>query len=318
MKLHQCILVFCWLLFSGWISAQPQAEGTPRILIQASEENVWTNPTWSPDGEKIAYSSANFNGIWIADKNGSNPVNITNDTGAGFGFAWSGDSKSILARPSIFENRRRFHQVKVYHIEDQSEKVILEKTRSLNGLPAWTEGDSKVVMVIGEEVLTSKSGKSTPASLSTVEEKDNLQINSILYSARPIKKGDDVFSIFEGKILFNKSFSPNEQKMIFQVGGKGQFVSNPDGSDLKNLGFGEQGTWMPDSRYIISTFVEDDHHNITSAQLKAINIKTGETYDLLNDTSILALNPNISPDGKQLLFSDGKTGSIYLLTLGIK
>ncbi len=318
MKSHQCLLVFCALLFSGWISAQPMASGTPKVLIPGSEENIWTNPTWSPDGKMIAYSSANFNGIWIADENGLNSVKITGDTGAGFGYSWSADSKSLLARPSIFENRRRFHQVKIYHIEDQSEKVILEKTRALNGLPAWTQGDSKVVMVIGDDVLMTKSGKPIPENPTVLDEKENLRFNSILYSARPIKKGDDPFNIFEGKILFNKSFSPDGKKMIFQVGGKGQFVSDPDGSNLKNLGFGEQGTWMPDGRYIISTFVEDDHHNITAAQLKSIDIGTGETYDLLVDEGIIPLNPCVSPEGKQLLFNDGKTGSIYLLSLGIK
>ena len=49
--------------------AQPRSASEPTLLIKSSQGLM--APVWSPSGDKIAVTSDNYDGIWIADADGS-------------------------------------------------------------------------------------------------------------------------------------------------------------------------------------------------------------------------------------------------------
>jgi Tol biopolymer transport system component len=61
-----------------------------------------TNPTWSPDGQGLAFQSSDPNGadIYVMDRNGNNARRLTTDPGFDGDPAWSPDGRQIAFRSS--------------------------------------------------------------------------------------------------------------------------------------------------------------------------------------------------------------------------
>ncbi len=298
---------------SAHLVAQPKAASEPGVLI-SEEGQFFVNAAWSPDGETLAFSSANFNGIWLADASGTNIRLLTADEAAGFGFSWSPDGKHILARTAVTENRRRFHQVKVYDVENASYVILQEKTRQLKGLPVFTPDGSQVAMIMDNN-LELKSVGQKPAFRAANDASVVYPVDHKMISTQLASRQSKEVANFEGRFIFNPRLSPDGKKVVFQVQGKGLYVVNTDGSGLTHLGHGEYASWMPKSDYVVVSMVEDNGHVITGGELYAINVNTGESHHLTAHTEITALKPAVSPDGQRVAFDNPDDGNIYIMEL---
>ncbi|WP_167608718.1 TolB family protein [Maribellus sediminis] len=301
-------------LFAAMIdlsNAQPVQGTTPRKII-SGENQFFMRPQWSPDGTKIAFTAEKNQGIWISNAKGNKLTQITDDNEAGFGFSWSADSKSILARPVVQVDDQRFHQVKAYDIESGEDRIIVENTRKLQSLPVWSNHDASIAFLMNNAVETRNSGKTQVKSAS----KDTPKAMALGNALKTTAGSETIeFDQFKDRYIFNVKTSPNGQKMVFQVNGLGLFACNADGTELKSLGHSEQASWMPDNRYIVTTKVADNGVAITAAELMLIDTESGSEFPLLSDADYIALNPSVSPDGAKLVFENVKDGAIYLMPL---
>ena len=307
------LLAALFFMMQSSLFAQPQAAGEPFVLISSPSHN-FMNAMWSPDGKTIAFSSDNFNGIWLADADGQNIRQLTDDGAVGFGYAWSPDGNFILGRPAVYENRRRYHQVKIYDVHTFQGEVLMDNTRDIYGLPAWSPDGSQVAVV--------RDGKiefSTSEQLQKSNEEPSLNviyaINGKLFNINQVTRSDVEITAFEGRTIFNVRISPDQSKVAFQVQGKGLYVLNTDGSGLQHLGHGEHASWLPGNDYIVVTMVEDDGHYITGGELYAINVATGESHYLTGHTQVVALKPAVSPCGRWVAFDNPNDGNIYMMEL---
>ncbi|MCK5787499.1 MAG: PD40 domain-containing protein [Chlamydiia bacterium] len=279
--------------------------------IISSDEMIYMNANWSPDGEKIAFTSEKNRGLWVSDGEGENARMITSDISAGFSYKWSSDSKTILARPVIVDNNKRYSQIATYSVNENKKTILIDKTRNIKSLPVWIDGDTRVAVLTKDGVEKISSGKTLSKKNATIDKTELL--------GRNIVKTDKSISInndkFEGRYIFNLVQSPNGSKVVFQVNGLGLFVSNADGSELKNLGYCEQASWMPDNKNIVVTNVQDDGEVVTAGEIEVVNVITGKKTLLLSDKKYIALNPSVSPDGKKILFDNTNDGSIYLFEI---
>ena len=291
-------------------TAQLKIDGAPTVLVEGGF--VKTSPQWSPKGDKIALSTLNYEGIWVADANGKNLEKITADPGSGYKLSWSEDGKTILARTSPRVEKRVFHEVKTYNVADKSEKILLAKTRELKGIPAWSNDNSNIVYKVDTKQEKVSTGKIALKSAKQESEAQAL-VKNIQENPANIARLISGFKDLEGAILFNAQAS-STNKVVFEAGGKGLFISDGDGSNLKHLGRGNMPTWTPDGKYVIVSITEDDGEVITRGELNAIDIETG-TYQKLTDDSVIALRPSVSPDGKKIAFEELQSGDIYVLKL---
>lgn len=301
------------LLFTLVNYAQPVPTGVPELLIGSNGQN-FINAVWSPDGQTIAFSSDNYNGIYLADRNGENREVLTDDPAVGFGFSWSPAGDFILGRAAEFENRRRYHLVKIYNTKTREEEILVDKTRELQALPLWTPDGSEVAMVLDNK-LTFQSSPKLTAQKTQKPQQVIYTLNGKLLNASLVVARNVEISAFEGRTIFNVEVSPNGEKVVFQVRGKGLHVINADGTGLKQIGYGERASWMPDNRFVVVSLVEDDGHVITGGELFAVDVSTGEYHPLTTHTNLTALKPDVSPDGKYVLFDNPDDGNIYMMEL---
>jgi len=313
MKMKKMML-FLGLLAVTFVfsNAQPVQGTNPRKII-SDENQIYMRPQWSPDGTRIAFTSEKNRGIYLSNAKGKDIIKITDDSEAGFGYSWSADSKTILGRPVVVENGQRFHQIKTYDTETMEAKTIVGNTRELQGLPTWSNNGAEIAFMRNNIVEVRSSGKiqfksalkETPRFIAFG---NTLKIVS--ESSKPIE-----FERFKDRYIFNIKNSPNGEKVVFQVNGMGMYICNADGSGLKSLGFAEQASWMPDSRYVVTSKVTDNGIAITSGEIVLIDTETGTAFSLLADSGYTALNPSVSPDGKSVVFENVKDGAIYLMPL---
>jgi len=275
------------------------------------------NAHWSPDGQSIAFSADNHQGIWLADADGSNIRQLTADQGAGFGFSWSPCGHFILGRAATFRLWRRFNQVKIYDVQNMEYDVLVKDTRALRSLPLWTPGGSQVAMVLGDRLELKSSER-----LRSVESDPDAETGHIVYFLEGTLISTDMdtktsreIASFDGRTVFNISMSPCGRKVAFQVGGRGLFVAATDGSEVKHLGYGERASWMPDGKYVVAALVKDDGYTITGSDLYMVNTGTGAYSPLTEHTGLVAMNPSVSPCGKKVLFNNPDDGNIYVMAL---
>ncbi|MEE4178149.1 MAG: hypothetical protein V2I46_11640 [Bacteroides sp.] len=297
------------------LAAQPAPDGLPSQLIP-SESGPWLHPVWSPDGQSLAFTSGKYLGVWVASADGSNVRQISDADGAGFGFSWSADSRTILMRPSEFRELRRFQSVELINVETGEVKVLVEPSRGIKSLPQWAHRDRHVAVILNSELQLLESGKAPlghpvegPEN-PVVYPVDGKILRSIAGKNEPVVLAD-----FGEKTILNIRFSNDGNRLAFQVATQGLYVMNLDGSGLKHLGSGERPSWAPGGKYLVVMKTTDDGHMVTSGDLYAIDIESGAEYNLTPHTEIMALSPSVSPDGKRIAFENPEDGGIYVLEL---
>jgi Tol biopolymer transport system component len=124
------------------------------------------------------------------------------------------------------------------------------------------------------------------------------------------------FESFKNYFIFNPVLSPKGDKIVFQVNnGKGLYICNADGSDIRNLGQGERASWTPDGKYVIVMVVADNGEVVTKGELICINVASGTRTTLLSSDKYIALSPAVSPDGKHLAFEEYASGAVYVMDI---
>lgn len=118
-----------------------------RRLTTTSDRVINLNPTWSPDGSKVAFARFNNGtgrevGIYVMNADGSNLVRLTNSDGLGNDFApvWSPDGSKI----AYFTTNNSAEQIVVMNSDGSNPQILTHWTyRSV--APHWSPDGSKLV-----------------------------------------------------------------------------------------------------------------------------------------------------------------------------
>lgn len=311
---HLLTTLLLFSLISAKAFAQPQTQGEPQKLIEVSNAD-YMSPVWSPDGNSIAFTSARYQGLWIADADGNNIRQVT-DEDAGFGFSWSMDSQSILTRVSVFENKRRKLAIKIFDTDTKQATQLTDFRNNMPSLPVWANYDQQVVLI--------NDGKTEAFdSQIKVEAQFKQQVAKPFYVLKPNQiakgkvpqNGTQDISPFEDAEYLNLQVSPDGRKLAFEVYGGNLYVMNIDGSELMDLGRANRPSWSPNSKYVVAMVADDDGQNIVKSDLYAFSVDNANRTNLTASTNLIAMNPNWSPAGDKIAFNTSQDGAIYILNV---
>ena len=191
--------------------------------------------------------------------------------------------------------------------------------------PAWSnDGEKLTFFSLKDGALWEVSGNgrnlkklSGSASMRRSAANDNYVLQQMISYPVNVASSIEGFKPISGYTVFNPVLSPNGEHIVFQVSqGKGLYICDADGSNLRKLSeTGERATWMPDGKYVVVMLASDDGHIITNGELVVIDVATGSQTVLLSSADYITLSPAVSPDGKQLAFTEYATGAIYVVDI---
>ena len=318
---HMRFSVICSLLLLLMIlgigSAGINAPGAAIRLT--SEDGIYKmNPVWSPDGSKIAFTGRNYAGLWIINSNGSDLRQISDEPGSGYGFSWSTDSKSIVARVARFEKLRRFNAVKLYDLENNSARQLTDYVTRMPVLPQWINFDQNVLLLKSGQMEVVDSGKKIMLKAGRPAAKICFWQNEKIMVYEPEKNSSTTLDPFPGSRYLNPQLSPDGSKIAFEVAGKGIFVMSNNGAMIIELGEGRKPRWSPDSGWLIYSISRDDGYQITSSDLFIIRADGNEKTAITKTDTELEMNPDWSPRGNQIAFDTVYGGYIYVINLEVQ
>ncbi len=306
------LLMFICLISTGIVLAQGgqlSVIGEPEVLIQ-EEGEFYMAPVWSPDGSMIAFTQPRYNGLVIFHIDEGRVELVTDEESAGFGFSWSEDSRSLLARVSKYEGVRRLTAIKVFSIADKEQEIVLDYRPGVSGIPRWaTPNDAVALYSHGQTMIMQTSGDNRSAWQEMSIQSESSLISEGTMPARDIESIDP----FPGEQYLNAVYSPDKRRIVFEVMGGDMYVVNTDGTGLTNLGLGYRPQWSPDGDYVVYMITEDDGHNYTASDIHAIRADRTGQIRLTDSPSQLFMNPSWSPDGSRIVFNDMNDGRIYVL-----
>lgn len=302
------------MLFFLILASMSLIQAQTTVFITGSSADVAMNPSFSPDGSKIAFTKASYKGIWIYNLSTQSVEQITDEQSAGFGYKWSADSKSILTRVAKYENMKRLNAIKIFNIETKQANQLTEYKTSMPYLPEWGDQDKKIILPSknGPEIFS--SGK-LYKSVTTTSKKNVVNMYDKAIIIDPVSNIETSIKSFPDKQMLNLSVSPNGEKIIFEIMGGDLFSMNIDGTDLIDLGKGNCPKWSPDSKKLVYMITKDDGNEFTASDIYIINSDGSQKKNLTNTSDKIEMDPCFSPDGKSIAFDVYNEGSIYLMNI---
>jgi len=274
-------LLLAAALLAGCASmmAQPSSFSEPRMFIKASQGLM--NPVWSPDGSKLAVTGDNYIGIYVVNADGSEMVQVSDALGAGYKMTWN-DAQNITSTPYEMVNNRRMTRIENVNVATGAITEIAAAEHNFKRSKA-VNAKSALQVMLDEPMNATK----LIASLNE----------------------------YAGKFVLNPALSPDGSKIAFQIQGKGMFVCNADGTELKSLGKGSHATWLPDNQNIMVTLIKDNGDVFTSSDIYCVNVASGKSLNITANSDVIPVTIAVSPDGSKLAFDNDADGCIYIIDL---
>jgi Tol biopolymer transport system component len=239
------------------------------------------DPSWSPDGEKIAFDSNRDEGgnrdIYVMNANdGSDVIRLTDDPAFDTDPSWSPDGEKI----AFSSNRDDNSEIYVMNANDGSDVIRLTNNNADDFSASWSPDGEKIAF------------------------SSNRDDNSEIYVMNA-NDGSDVIRLTDDPAFDGfASWSPDGEKIAFSSNrnGGGIFVMNAnDGSDVIRLTEGTDPTWSPDGTKIAFTSGRDADDESDNNAVYVMNANDGSDVIRLTDIDAFYSVPdwgtNTSPAG---------------------
>jgi TolB protein len=273
------------------------ADGSGRQALTVGPEEH-TQPVWSPDGRRIAYTALLAGGnmeIFVMDVDGSNKRRLTDHVQPDDAPSWSPDGKRI-----VFRSYRDRHANLYVMDADGSNLRRLTDSASDKGNPQWSPDGSRIAyQVYGD------SGKSQ-LHVMKADGSDDRDITSAISKDKKTQP----------------TWSPDGSKLAF-VSIRNNFaqiyVVNADGSKPANLtdnGYDNaMPAWSPDGRQI--AFVSNRYSDVVGRSEGDIYLMNTDGSGVVNLTRQPGNDdePRWSADGKTLYYLSLRDGPQHLYAL---
>lgn len=236
----------------------------------------------APDGSYLLLTSGSNVGLQKYDFASGATTVITTAEGAGYNVQISADAKNVVYRESSLDaNRTRHHSLKNQMLATGQTTTLVAPTRSLRSLAIGSnlQMARPMVSIEDQQLMLTIGGTTTRFS----------------------PCGTNCSYIWP-------SVSPDGQKVLFYVCGRGAYVCNIDGSDLTFLGHALRAPKWYNNSVVIGMNDKDNGEVVVSSEIVVVNLN-GQRQVI---AGVNAMYP-YACNGK--IVCSGLSGETYLITI---
>ncbi len=300
-------LVVFLLLLSKIAVAQDISVLTNEKIL--SSDSKYCFPHFSPDGNNIAFTTPNFNGLYIMDTKTKKIVQISDKPGAGINPVFSNNGSTIYYRWNEYIGMKKYSSI---HSTDLNNKgmTILESGKRKLSAPQIV--NNKLVYTIDNDVnklqISEKAEIGQHQDIWTCIENQRIvvYINEAKKVLAPRGEGNYIWP----------QLSPDKTKILFTFSGHGTYICDLDGNILADLGYLNASKWLNDD-WVVGMKDFDDGHVITSSDIFAVKSDGQRSIRLTQTESEMEMYPDCSYDNSKIVYHTLE-GGIYLMTLKLK
>ena len=297
-------------------SGKRMAESVRRLTYNSANDG---NPSWSPDGHHIAFTSNTFisidnvvSEIYVIDADGSNLRNLTKEAAfIGASPVWSPDGRRI----AFVSDRDGDDEIYVIDADGSNLRNLSKHRTNYDNNPV--NDSSPVWSPDGRQILFASlftGYKSDGFFAIYVMDADGSNLQNL--SKLSIEKKGGTLSTSQSR----PAWSPNGRHIAFAFGTPEQnlYVMDADGSNLQNLSKHTDNSspaWSPDGRRIAFISTERDGNGTRSKSNLYVMDADGSNLQNLTDHNAFDFSPVWSPDGRRIAFTSrvGRNTEIYVV-----
>ena len=266
--------------------------------VQTMYKADFAFPRFSPDGAQLLFTQSNFRGLWLHDLNSGSTRQINDHSGAGFEPCFSPDGREVYFRIDEWVRGRRFSSLAVQALDSQEATLLINRQRLLSpprhvgaAQLAYTLGNTLQQQVLPATLTKKAPGDAAPEIFAYVEPSNDVIVISIdgrKQSLRPLAEtGDERY--------LHASVGPDGEKLLFQIGGRGSYITDLGGNLLTELGVARAPQWSPDGKWVVCMVDEDDGHRYTASEIWVVSSDGENRYQLTDSDTKIEMYPVWSP-----------------------
>ena len=250
-------------------------------------DGFYTNPVFSPTGEFVLLTGEHMKGVYLLNLKDKSVKEISNKPGSGYAYSWDKSGESFYFKEKAENEYFTNSKVINYYVKDNHSKKASEIDH--NYLPSYN-GENQVVVYTNLSNLKIEAKDLTTSKTWTVTNAEGQFYNAII---------------------------SNDGKKVAVHNGADIFIYDIDGNSKgKKIGTGIATAWTDDDKHLIGFLDEsEDGHSVTNSELYLFDVQNAKTKKITNTEVIAEMFPTIFKD--KVLFSDDKTGRLFLATLKI-
>lgn len=297
-------IIFLSLVWA--VAAQAQileVASVERLNIPHDDNSTMQAVAISPQGDYLLLSTDTKQGLVKWDFATGKATTLTKAEGCGSEVRISDDGKQVVYGEVTYKDKRRQQAVKAVDATSGKTQTLVKPTRHLQGFDLQ-----------GGTAVTFKEGKAQRHTLNRVAASSTRPVLSHYHLQLFITR-DGVTSLLapngaDERYIWS-SLSPDGNRVLYYVSGKGAFVCDVDGSHVIAMGDITAPKWWDDNT-IIGMKEEYNEYTVTASSI-VVRTLDGQEQTITGD-DVIATYPQPCKQAGRIVFST-PDGNIHLITL---
>ncbi len=283
-------------------------------VVSNQQLSVGTNaevfhPVFTPDGNSLLVTSANYDGLGIVNIANQSYVKVTDMRGAGWEPAISEDSKTVIVRKTDDD----IQGLSLYAIDltTLSKTIVAHKLDHINAV-SFVNGKLSYGMggkVVAKTVTRPVSAVQIPNEIFVTNEDLKMVVykNGRRMVIDPLK---GQFGDWDPQYCWT-SLSPDKTKLLFHCANN-SYICDLNGGNLVNLGEMNCPQWRGNN-HVVGHDEDHDGYALTKGEIIIVSAN-GKARQQLTTSSEIKTFPSVSPDGSKIAYHT-EDGKLFLMTI---